>query len=88
MITADTDNVLEVLRDLHAPVRDWKVESGSDWSGDDAVWVWDIVDDDQLDHLSQDERADLRDRITNALKPNQYDSTPLVYIRFRAASEA
>ena len=40
---------LERLADLPAPVRSWLVEEGLDATDDPAVWVWALIESDDLD---------------------------------------
>ena len=40
---------LEKLTDLPVPVRAWLVEGGLDATDDPAVWVWALVESDDLD---------------------------------------
>ena len=47
--TADIRAELEQLTDLPAPVRAWLVEEGLDATDDPAVWVWALIESDDLD---------------------------------------
>ena len=87
MITATKEKVLHELADLRAPVKNWEVDTGTDATGENAVWVWAIVEDANLSHLSQDVRARLRDTIRAAVSRAAESPVPSVYVRFRAASE-
>ncbi|MCY4342112.1 MAG: hypothetical protein OXE83_00875 [Gammaproteobacteria bacterium] len=40
---------LEELQDLPTPVRSWLVEEGVDATDDPAVWVWALVERDNVD---------------------------------------
>ena len=49
---ADTTTIrseLEHLQDLPTPVRSWLVEEGLDATDDPAVWVWALVERDDVD---------------------------------------
>ena len=49
---ADTTTIrseLEHLQDLPTPVRSWLVEEGLDATDDPAVWVWALVESDDVD---------------------------------------
>lgn len=87
MITATNEKVLNELAGIHAPVNKWEVDTGTDATGENAVWVWAIVDDANLLHLSQEARARLRDSIRAAVSRSAESPVPSVYIRFRATSE-
>ena len=88
MTTTDITNVLEHIEDLQAPVEKWEVDTGTDSTGEDAVWVLAIVDDAKLDELPQPVRIRMRERIRSAINHSPACSDLMVYIRFRAASEA
>ena len=47
--TASIRSKLEHLRDLPTPVRSWLVEEGLDATDDPAVWVWALVERDDVD---------------------------------------
>ena len=46
---ADIRAELEQLTDLPVPVRAWLVEEGLDATDDPAVWVWALIESDDLD---------------------------------------
>lgn len=46
---ADIRAKLEQLTDLPVPVRAWLVEEGLDATDDPAVWVWALIESDDLD---------------------------------------
>lgn len=74
---------LKSLTGLPAPVRSWKVEIGEDATGENAVWVWAVLDDADL---TREVRNQISERIEGAvyrLVPN----ASFVYVRFRAVSE-
>lgn len=64
MVTAKNETVLKSLSNLNAPVRQWEMDTGTDATGENAVWIWAIVEDATLAHLSQEARARLRDSHT------------------------
>ena len=72
------------LRDLPTPVSGWEVETGVDWADDPAVWVWVYLTDEEVDF---DTRSRLRDMVRDHVRRNT-ESSMLVYVRFRGASEA
>lgn len=65
--TADIRAELEQLTDLPAPVRGWLVKEGLDASEEPAVWIWALIEPDDLDadrmtHL----KTMVRDVVRNA----------------------
>jgi len=87
MTTTDVTNLLNGLHDLPTPVSKWEVDTGTDATGDDAVWVWAILEDDTFDQLSGDALARLRESIRNAVSRAAERPEPWVYVRFRTLSE-
>jgi hypothetical protein len=87
MITAVKKDILGHLLELHDPVSKWVIDTGTDSTGEDAVWVWAIVDDETLSSLSQDDRARLRDRVREAVQRAEVGRESTVYVRFRGTSE-
>jgi hypothetical protein len=87
MITTDKKDLRAHLLDLHLPVADWEVDTGTDSLGEDAVWVWAIVDDTVLESLTQDDRARLRVKVREAMNRAADRSDPVVYTYFRGTSE-
>ncbi|MBX3183267.1 MAG: hypothetical protein KIT72_04130 [Polyangiaceae bacterium] len=69
-----------------AAVVDWVVEVGRDATGDDAVWVWAILQDDLFDQAVQ-RRLELRDQIREVVSHAAAPAEVQVYIRFRSESE-
>ena len=50
-MVADTASIraeLEGLHNLPTPVREWRVEEGLDATDDPAVWVWAMIEDDEV----------------------------------------
>ncbi len=80
------DDVYQALRalDLPAHVLDWDVKSGADATGDEAVWVWVTLQDEDLTDLN---RGEIRDRVDTAVRGLVEDHPPWVYVRFRSQSE-
>ena len=83
MSTATVDDILHAEL-FPAAVRSWKIETGPDASGADAVWVWVTLDDDTFDWGT---RSRVRDSIRQALERRGGVEAPWVYVRFRKASE-
>ena len=83
---------LEEVHGLPRGVDDWRVELGSDATGDPAVWVWLSVKDDVLDKMDSKTRESIRGIVTSSIQKKligQYGtSIPWVYVRFRGASES
>ncbi len=82
---------LEDIHGLPEGVEGWRVEMGSDATGDPAVWVWLSVEDDVLDKMDSKARESIRDIVTSGIQKKligQYGtSVPWVYVRFRGVSE-
>ena len=85
LIEKQISDVLNQLDNLPAPVKKWEIDTGTDSTGENAVWIWAIIEDASLAQLSQNARARLRDRIRDAVR--QVSPMLRAYIRFRAASE-
>ena len=72
------------LRNLPTPVSGWEVETGVDWADDPAVWVWVYLTEEEVDFETRDLlRGTVRDLVRR-----ETESSMLVYVRFRGASEA
>ena len=85
MQTANTEikAALAQLGPLPTPVADWLVETGTDSADEPAVWVWAVL---QNDEVALDTRLQIRDMILDLLR--EKSETPIwVYVNFRAASE-
>lgn len=83
--TATTiESALAELRNLPTPVSSWQVETGLDSTDDPAVWVWVMLEEEDVDF---DTRSRLRD-IVRARVRRETDDTSWVYVRFRGASES
>ena len=87
MTTTDLKDVLNGLHDLPTPVSKWEVDTGADATGDDAVWVWAILEDTIWNQLSGDGRARLRESIRKAVSRAADKPAPWVYVHFRTVSE-
>ena len=81
---ADIEAALRRLRKLPTPVSGWEVETGVDWADDPAVWVWVYLTDEEVDFET---RSRLRDMVRDHVR-RKTESSMLVYVRFRGASEA
>ena len=65
----------------------WIVETGSDWIGDPAVWVWPVLDIDNVDSARQ--RA-LREQVQELVRNVTHRETGASwqpYVRFRSVSD-
>lgn len=83
-IAASTlEAALRELPELPTPVSSWHVETGLDSTDDPAVWVWAMLKDDDVEFAK---RSRLRS-IVRDLVEEKTDSSMLVYVRFRGASE-
>jgi hypothetical protein len=82
--TASIEETLRDLADLPASVQAWDVEVGADATGEEAVWVWVTLRDEDLNRQT---REQFRSLVRNAVRQRTSDSPPWVYVRFRGASE-
>jgi len=83
-ISASTlEAALRELPELPTPVSSWYVETGPDSTDDPAVWVWAMLQDDDVEFAK---RSRLRSMIHD-LVDEKTGSSMLVYVRFRGASE-
>ena len=80
---ADIESTLGKLRDLPTPVSSWRVKTGLDWTDDPAVWVWAMLEDEDVDF---GKRSDLREMVRNLIR-TEIDADPWVYVMFRGATE-
>jgi hypothetical protein len=85
MTTVELEHKLRNLPDLPVPVRAWRVETGCDATGDEAVWVWATLPDTWADRAT---RSQLRLAIREAVAGLTQDARTWVYVRFRGESEA
>ena len=82
--TAETiESTLAELRGLPAQVSSWQVETGPDATDDPAVWVWVMLEDEDVDFQT---RSKLREIVRNEVRHQTNDGS-WVYVRFGSASE-
>ena len=83
-VTADTiEAALRQLPELPTPVSSWHVETGPDSTDDPAVWVWAMLEDEEVEFAKRYRlRSIIRDLVNE-----KAGSSLLVYVRFRGASE-
>lgn len=74
---------LRRLQDLPTPVSDWDVEVGEDSTNDPAVWVYVILEREDINFATT---TQIRDRVTDTVETLTKQQR-WVYIRFRTASE-
>ena len=85
MSSEGIENALRKMKGLPVAVKDWRVETGEDSTGDEAVWVWITLKDDDIDRTIRARvRACVRDAVHRSLRQQE----PWVYVRFRGASES
>ena len=77
------ESALAELRGLPAQVRSWQVETGPDATDDPAVWVWVMLQDEDVDFET---RSRLREMVREQVRHQTKDGS-WVYVRFRGASE-
>ena len=80
---ATIESALGALRELPTPVNSWRVETGRDSADDPAVWVWAMLEDEEVDVDTGDR---LRDVVRDAVR-RETDDERWVYVRFRSASD-
>ena len=78
------ERILREISEFPPGIRSWEIETGPDWAGGDAVWVWVTLDDDAFDW---DTRSRVRELIREAVWHAGGEHAPWVYVRFRGASE-
>ena len=74
---------LDKLSALPARVSGWEVETGIDAADEPAVWVWALLEDEEVDLAT---RSRLRDMVRDYLR-QKAGAAKWVYVRFRGASE-
>lgn len=80
---ADIESELAQLRDLPTQVSGWIVETGLDASDEPAVWVWALLEEEEVEfEIRSRLRGLVRERVRNRTGPSVW-----VYVRFRGASE-
>lgn len=83
-IAASTlEAALRELQELPTPVSSWHVKTGLDSTNDPAVWVWAMLTEDDVEFSK---RSQLRSMISDLID-EKTDSSMLVYVRFRGATE-
>lgn len=75
---------LKELQELPTPVASWQVETGPDATEEPSVWVWVMLQDEDVDIRT---RALLRDMVRDTVRRRAHDAA-WVYVRFRGASES
>ena len=82
--TSETiESALGALRELPTPVSSRCVETGLDSADDPAVWVWAMLEDEEVDVDTGDR---LRDVVRDTVRRETGDER-WVYVRFRSASD-
>ncbi len=81
--TTEIKSALGKLSALPARVSGWQVETGLDWADEPAVWVWALLEDEEVESAALDRlREMVRDCVHRAAGQAEW-----VYVRFRGASE-
>ena len=65
----------------------WIVETGSDWVGDPAVWVWPVLD---IDHIDFARQRGLREQVQEVVRNvtrRETGASWQPYVRFRSVSD-
>lgn len=78
------ESALARLRELPAQVSAWQVETGPDATDDPAVWVWIMLEEEDVDFQT---RSQLREIVRDQVQHQTNDGS-WVYVRFRSASES
>jgi len=85
----DWERVMRSIPNLPLEVPEWKVETGEDWTGDAAVWVWAILKDEDFEaDVDREKRRALGEAVRDAVVQEGGDEPPLAYVRFRSVSES
>ncbi len=80
---AEIESALDELSALPARVGGWQVETGLDWVDEPAVWVWVLLEDEEVDAADLNRLRDMvRDRVRLLTGPAIW-----AYVRFRGVSE-
>ena len=77
------ETALSEPRNLPTPVSSWQVETGPDATEDPAVWVWVMLEDEDVDLQTRSRLLE----IVQGLVRRETHNTSWVYVRFRGASE-
>ena len=75
-------SALQELVDLPTPVRSWHVEEGLDATDDPAVWVWAVIEHDDVD---TDTLGRLKDLVRNVVR--EATGGLWAYVLIRGANE-
>ena len=76
-------SALDKLSALPARVSGWQIETGLDWVDQPAVWVWAVLEDEEVDAAALDRLQEtIRDCVHRAAGEAKW-----VYARFRGAFE-
>ena len=81
--TTEIKAALDELPGLPAWVSGWQVETGIDVADEPAVWVWALLEDEEVDFAA---RSRLRDMVRECVRQRAGDAV-WAYVRFRDASE-
>ena len=77
------ESALGKLRNLPTPVSSWRVEAGPDATEEPAVWVWAMLEHEDVDFGT---RTRLRNIVRDLVRREAGDAY-WVHVRFRGASE-
>ena len=80
---SEIESALDDLSGLPARVSGWQVETGIDWADEPAVWVWALLEDEEVEAVALDR---LREMVLDCVLQKAGDAK-WVYVRFRGASE-
>lgn len=86
MQTEVVENILHEIKGLPVPVKQWKIETGPDHTGDDAVWVWAVLGNRKADWQWKHIRR-INDLVSHAVRAGADGTPPLVYVSFQKLSE-
>ncbi|MBI3844721.1 MAG: hypothetical protein HY292_08800 [Planctomycetes bacterium] len=92
----DVDKVLKRTLNLKRlklpktpPIVELRYEVGVDWSGDDAVWIWTIVDDSTLKkNWTYAKLKPVYARIREAVRETGLEIIPYLYVRSKSGQDA
>ena len=76
-------SALENLQDLPTPVSDWLVETGRDATDDPAVWVWAVIERENVDRETLTQLKDMVRRQVSCVTDDQW-----AYVLIRGAWES
>ena len=81
------ESALSGLEGLPASVSEWQIETGVDATDDPAVWVWVVLQDENVDFPTRSQLKEIVREVVNEEILKQTNDKLLVYIRFLNASE-